>query len=555
MTSFTGRRLVRPRTAAPLSLGNMKTSCIRHTEIPSSSRLFKDYVYSFGEVSRFYQHPPLPDQFAAAAGRVQITAEHRAALVGALRKQNAAAGAETSANLDRLAQEDTVVVATGQQVGLYGGPVFAVYKALTAIRLAEELGKEGISAVPVFWLATEDHDLGEVEQTWILDHENQPLHIEAKTQALPAQPVGGVRLTDPGHEAVTATLANLPFGEFAIRLASEAYSEECSFGTGFRALFEQLFGRYGLILLDPMDPAIRRLSAPLLRKAIERAGDLNTELVARSEDLERAGYHAQVHVTGETSPVFLIDARQRTALRLHESNYDAGETSYSTPDLLRKLEQNPEQFSPNVLLRPVIQDFLLPTAVYVAGPAELAYLAQAEVLYSSLLGRMPVVLPRAFFTILDARAEKYLSRYKLSLPDCLEGADTLREKISQRLIPPGLEQTFAEGQSQIESSLDAIGRDLAKFDPTLSAALGNARKKMLYQFEKIQAAVAREGLRRDSRAGQEAAHLSNLIFPNNTLQERTYSVLPFLARCGVGFIDRVHQAINPDCHHHQVLVI
>ena len=533
----------------------MKTSCIRHTEIPSSSRLFTDYLYSFDEVSRFYQHPPRSDQFSAAAGQVRITAEHRAALVGALRRQNAAAGAKTSASLDRLAQEDTVVVATGQQVGLYGGPVFAVYKALTAIRLAEELGAQGISAVPVFWLATEDHDLGEVEQTWILDHENQPFQIQARTQASPGQPVGGVRLTDPGHAAVTAALANLPFGEFAISLASEAYSEECGFGTGFRVLFEQLFGRYGLILLDPMDPAIRRLSVPLLRKAIERAGDLNAELIARSEDLEHAGYHAQVRVNAETSPVFLIDPRHRTALRLHESNYDAGDTSYSTPDLLRKLEQDPEQFSPNVLLRPVMQDFLLPTAVYVAGPAELAYMAQAEVLYSSLLGRMPVVLPRAFFTILDARAQKYLSRYELSLVDCFEGADTLREKISRRLVPPGLEQTLAKGQSQIESSLDVIGRDLAKFDPTLSSALANARKKMLYQFEKIQAAVAREGLRRDSRAGQEAAHLSNLIFPNNTLQERTYSVLPFLARYGAGFIGRVHQAINPDCHHHQVLVI
>ena len=540
----------------------MKAACIRHTEIPSSSRLFTDYLYSFGEVSRFYHHPPQSDQFSSAAAEVKITAEHRAALVVALRNQNAAAGAETAANLDRLAQQNTVVVATGQQVGLHGGPVFSIYKALTAIRTAEELRNQGISAVPVFWLATEDHDLAEVEQTWMLDQENRPLRIEAKTNALPGQPVGGVRLTDykqgaadSGHAAVAAALANLPFGASAIKLVADAYSEDCSFGTGFRALFEQLFRRHGLILLDPMDPALRRLSAPLLGKAIERAGDLNPQLIARSEELERAGYHVQVHVTTETSPVFLINSRQRTALRLHESHYDAGDATYSTPDLLRRLEENPEQFSPNVLLRPVIQDFLLPTAVYVAGPAETAYMAQAEVLYGNLLGRMPVVMPRAFFTIVDARAEKYLSRYQLSLQECFEGADALRHKISQRLIPANLEQTFAEGQSQIESSLDAIDRGLSKFDPTLSAALASARKKMLYQFGKIQAAAAREGLRRDSRAGQEAEYLSNLIFPNNTLQERTYSVLPFLARYGEGFIDRIHQAINPDCHDHQVLVI
>jgi len=240
----------------------MKASCIRHTEIPSSSRLFTDYLYSFGEVSRFYHHPPLSDEFSTAAGQVQIPAEHRAALARALRNQNVTAGAETAANLDRLAQQHTVVVATGQQVGLHGGPVFAIYKALTAIRIAEQLSSQGTPAVPVFWLATEDHDLGEVEQSWMLDHENQPLHLEAKTQASPGQPVGGVLLTDhqqgladhqqgsaeKGHAAVTAALANLPFAESTIKLVTEAYSQDCSFGTGFRALFEQLFRRHGLIL-------------------------------------------------------------------------------------------------------------------------------------------------------------------------------------------------------------------------------------------------------------------------------------------------------------------
>ena len=537
----------------------MKPTCIRHTEIPSSTRLFTDFLYDFERVRPYYGRPPELDEFASAAAEVKLDPEHRRALVESLRRQNAGCGEETARGLDLLAEPGTVAVTTGQQIGLFGGPSFAVYKALTAVKFAEALRARGVPAVPVFWLATEDHDLAEVDHAWLLDRENEPLRVGVETRAEPQQPVGEAALAESApaqlREAVTSAFRELPYGEFASQLASECYGAGADLRSAFRAMFQKLFNRFGLILIDPMDAELRKLAAPTIRAAVEGAAELNHEIIARGEELEQAGYHAQSHVTAETSPVFLFKDGRRTTLKLAAGGYSDGEQSYTVAQLAALVDEAPERFSPNVLLRPVIQDFLLPTAVYVTGPAESAYLAQAEVLYRRLLGRMPAPAPRASFTILDARAERYLDRYGLGVLDCFQSVENLRRGISGSLIPPSLEKAFDESERTINASLDAIDADLTKFDPTLSASLANVRKKMLYQFGKVRSTVARESLRRDDRAGREAAHLANLIFPNGTLQERSFSALSFLARHGDSFLDRIHELIHTDCHDHQVVVI
>ncbi len=537
----------------------MTPTCIRHTEIPSSTRLFTDFLYDFERVRRFYGRPPDLDEFAAAAGEVTLTPEHRQALIRVLRRQNAGRGEETARGLDLLSEPGTTTVTTGQQIGLFGGPSFAVYKALTAIKVAEALRSRGVPAVPVFWLATEDHDLAEVDHAWLLDGASKPVRVVVETRAEPQQPVGEAALAESApaqlREAVTAAFGDLPYAEFVAQLAAECYGDGADLRSAFRALFQKLFDRYGLILIDPMDADLRNLAAPKIRAAVEGAAELNDEIIARGRELEQAGYHAQSHVTPETSPVFLLKDGRRTTLKLGAGGYSDGEQTYTAAQLAALVDEAPERFSPNVLLRPVIQDFLLPTAVYVAGPAESAYLAQAEVIYRRLLGRMPVVAPRASFTVLDARAERYIGRYGLGLLDCFQSAEDLRRRISGSLIPASLDEAFDDGERTINASLDAIDADLTKFDPTLGQALSNVRKKMLYQFGKVRATVARESLRRDERAGREAAHLANLIFPNGALQERSFSGLSFLARHGESFLDRIHESIQTDCHDHQVVVI
>ena len=529
--------------------------CVRHTDLPSSTPLFTDFLYDFERVAPYYGYPPQLSAVPSAASGVQIDPKHRQALVEALREQNAKAGQATAAHLDMLGREETVVVVAGQQVGLYGGPIFAVFKALSAIRLAEQLRSEGLPAVPVFWLATEDHDLAEVDHVWVFDNQKQPIRLQASAQAGSHQPVGGVKVADGAVESLKAALADAPYAKNALDLATSAYHDGSSFGASFAALFRSLFDRYGLILIDPMHSGIRRVAAPVFAKAIEQNPELDAALVERSRALEAAGYHAQVQVSDETALVFLINEKQRRVLRRTGAGYSDGNGSYSVAELLGRLKECPEDFSPNALLRPVVQDFILPTAAYVAGPTELCYLAQAEVLYTRLLGRMPVVLPRASFTVLDADAHDFLQRHKLSVTDCFEGPETLRKRVGEKLIPSALDTAFKRGEDGIESSIHAIDESLAAFDSTLSSALTTARSKMLYQLGKIRGKAARESLRRNAEVQHEIEALSNLVYPNKTQQERVYSVLAFLAHHGPDFIERLYAAISPDCHDHQVLVL
>jgi bacillithiol synthase len=533
----------------------MSGACIRHSEIPASTPLFLDYVYEFRRTRAFYRHPPALSAVPAAIAELKFDQGRHEALVAALREQNTTAGAAAQAHLERLRDPNTVVVVTGQQVGLDGGPVFAIYKALTAARLAAHLTSQGISAVPVFWLATEDHDLAEVDHVWTFNSSRQPVRLQATTSGQPNQPVGGVVVSDGAIGELRGALSGLPFGDEVAEIAAEAYGNPSTFGSGFAALFRKLLGHYGLLHLDPMRPAVRHLAEPLVRKAIEQSPALIEGLIERGRELQQAGYHTQVHVAADTSLIFLIEDGKRIALRRSGDIYKGAGRSYSSQELLARLGERPQDFSPNALLRPVVQDFLLPTAVYVGGPAELAYLAQAETVYSRLLGRMPVVLPRASFSIVDQRARKLLDRYGLQLTDCFLGAAPLRARVAERLVPPQLQQAFAEGEARLERTLSAVGAQLDLFDPTLSDALERSRRKVRYQFHKIRSKAARESLRRDARAGEEAAYLSQSLFPQETLQERVYCALPFLAAHGLDLVDRIYQAINPDCHDHQVLTV
>ncbi len=533
--------------------------CIRHTELPHTTRLFADLLYHFDRVARFYAYPPGgAGTFERAATDVRMEATHRAALVAALEETNRDAGLAAQNNLDRLSHAGTLAVTSGQQVGLYGGPIFTIYKALSAAKLAQQLTARGTPAAPVFWLATEDHDLAEVNHVWVFDAEHRPVRLEAQAARSNREPVGGIRLTDSAGEALQAALGDLPFGKGVVREAREAYGDGATFGSGFRRLLARLLEPYGVLLVDPLSPAVRRLAAPLMAQAVERAPELSAAVLERGRALETAGYHLQVHVEESTSFFFLLENGRRTHLDRNGNSYQEagnGAKTFTTAELLKRMEREPEAFSPNALLRPVVQDFLLPTVAYIGGPAELAYLAQAEPIYRRLLGRMPVALPRAFFTLLDTRGRKLLERYGLNVLDVMHPSDALEQRIAERLIPPPLQAAFQTNQEKIRQALQGVEAELLTFDATLAAALDKSRRKIEYQFSKIQTKAAREGLRRTARAGADAAYLRHLIYPEKTLQERLYSVLPFLACHGPDLLGTLHEAIRFDCLDHQVLVV
>ncbi len=520
-------------------------ACIRYSELPHTSRLFLDYVYSFDRVSRFYEHSPREaDAFRKAAAEVRLPAERRAALVAALREQNG-----DSPLLESLARPATVAVVTGQQTGLFTGPCYTVYKALTAVNLARRLTSEGIEAVPVFWLASEDHDFAEVGHAWVFDARNHPVRLEMHASGAGRRPVGGIPIENAPVFALRESIAGLPFGDDVAAMAERAYAPGETLASAFEKLLRDLLGRDSMLFLDPMRPAFRRLASPVLREAVLRMPELTARVMERGKALEQAGYHAQVLVEPQTSLVFLLDGGERLTLRRQDAEYTANGRRYATAELAGRAED----LSPNALLRPVAQDFMLPTVAYVGGPSEIAYLAQSSVLYGDLLGRQPIAIPRQGATLLDARAKKLRDRYGLNLQTILKGQ--LRAHIAACLVPPEAQNAVRRTQERIEEALRNLAGDLERFDPTLGEAFARSRRKINYQLQKTGRKVAREALRRDERAQAEADYVEGLVFPEKHLQERLYSILPFVARHGTDLIQRLAAELTPDCPDHRVVVL
>lgn len=513
---------------------------IAPAEFPGTTRLYADYLYDFERVSRYYGGDPRQaGSFRAAAAALDYPAQRRAALVEALREQNGDAPALAS-----LARPGTVVVATGQQVGLFLGPAYSIYKALTAIKLARRLSASGLEAVPVFWLASEDHDLAEVNHCWVLDACGRPVRIEVAAGEASRRPVGTIPVPPEAVGKLREALRCHPWGAQVADQAAEAYAGGATFASGFRRLLGRLLESHGLLVLDPLAPSIRRLAAPVLERAVAMAPELNRRVRERDAELAAAGYHAQVRVEEHTSLLFVLEGGERLAWRLGDGRRPPEE-----------LASCPENLSPNALLRPVVQDFVLPTVAGVFGPAELAYLAQAQVLYQELLGRMPVAVPRWGATLVDGRSARLMARYELRLADFFHGEEALCARIAARLVPPEVRTRFEDAAARTGRLLDELGATLAGFDPTLAAAFSKSRRKILYQLSKISAKTARETFRRDERARADAAALLHLLYPRRHPQERFYSILPFLARHGPGLIARLYEEVSLEAPGHQLAVV
>lgn len=525
----------------------MNSHCLRQDRLPGTSRLILDYAYRFDKLSAFYAHAPYaPESLERAAESIRYPAERRAAMARALALQNPG-----SPLIETLRQPGTVAVATGQQVGYLGGPAYTIFKALTAVRLAGRLEAEGIPAVPVFWLASEDHDLAEVDHAWLFDGNRQPVRYQAEAHEESAAPVGW-RTAPPVRRAeLESTFAHLPFGAEVAKLAAETYREGRTYTQAFRELVERILGRHRVLFLDPLAPEIRALAAPLLAEAVEAFPQLAASVSERSRAVEAAGYHAQVHLEADTSYFFLLEEGQRLSLKFRQGSFVNGKRSWNAAELASRAAE----ISPNALLRPVLQDYLLPTVCLVGGPAEIAYLAQSAPIYESLLGRSPVFLPRAGFTLLDESAARHMDRYGLTMPEFFTPEAAFVERLAKTKIPPDLLSHMENTVGRASALFDEMRRELLAFDPTLAAASERSQSRVLYQFQKLERKTAREIARREERVQAEAAYLRGLVYPHKHLQERLYSFLPFLAAHGTGLVDAIHDSIHQDCPDHHVLVV
>lgn len=525
----------------------METHCLRQDQIPGASRLILDYTYRFGNLEEFYTYAPYdPESYLHAVSRISYPKTRRTKVADALAAQNPA-----SPLLEKLRKPDTVAVATGQQVGYLGGPAYTIYKALTAIRVAEQLEAQGIPAVPVFWLASEDHDLAEVNHAWLFDEHRRPFRYDAESSTGNGGPVGPRMAPLLRAEELASRLAHLPHGERVVAIASAAYNGQRSYTSSFRELVQQVLGDREILFLDPMRQDIRELAAPFLAEAVRQFPALFTDVLTRTDQLTAAGYHAQVHLDPDSSFFFLLESGQRVPIKMRNGDFVAGKLGFGSEDLAARASH----ISPNALLRPALQDYLLPTACLVGGPAEIAYLAQSGPIYEKLLRRQPVFLPRSGFTLFDQSASRRAGKYRLSMCEFFVPESMFVERLAECLVPADLTDKMHNASSKAAELWDALYGDLVAFDPTLAAASERSKQRVLYQFLKLERKVARETARRDDRIRDDASYLRGLVYPEKHLQERLYSILPFLAIHGLELVETIANHVHVNCPDHQVVVV
>ncbi len=541
----------------------MKAQCLPFTQIPQTSSLFTDFLAYSPSIHPFYPRSPyFSEWLKTQASALTYDASRRERVSAILERQNASwdASPQTFANLTRLRRGAAAVV-TGQQVGLFGGPAFALYKALTAVRLAEEASAAGVDAVPIFWLATSDHDLAEVNHVAIPGPDGVLRTLTTSSHAVAGAPVSDVRL---GQEIVPVVeeAASLLGDSEATQILRECYRPGETMGTAFARLYARLFATWGVILLDASDAELHRVAAPIYRAAIERAEDLNAALLGRGRELETAGYPQQVKVTASSVLLFAQRQGARTPIRRREGSnqvaefaigHEPGAEKLSSAELLDRIAAAPENFSPNVLLRPVVQDYLLPTLAFTGGPAEVAYFAQTGAVYETLVGRVTPILPRFSATLVDTKVQRWLQQYGITVADTFHGPEALRHTLASRTLPPGLQAAFDRASQSVEESFSKLQEALVKLDATLVEASRTGASKVHYQLERLRERAMAAELKRSEVVGRHAEALSNALYPGRALQERGVAGIYFVARYGTELLQNIHDVLRIDCPDHQIL--
>lgn len=545
----------------------LRCESLSFSDIPGQSKLFLDYLSDPLSLKEFY--PSAVANHSDLAKRVpevlsNYTAD-RNTLCNILARQNRAfgAGAETQANIKKLRTADCVAVLTGQQAGLFTGPLYTIYKALTAIRSAACLSQAGINVVPVFWTATEDHDFEEISTAFAVATDGSLAEVEVGIyESEIGNPIGDISINASIEKILNDWMSLLPAFESKTEieeLLRDTYRSGTTFGEAFCELITKLFSKFGLIVFDPLDKEAKELCSPIYRAAVERSDEIVSSLLTRSEQLEAAGYHSQVLIEKDYFPLFWHDdeGKRRSLKRIDKDIYRVTRTQekITTGQLLGAADSERERLSPSVMLRPVVQDFLFPTICYFGGGAEIAYFAQNSEVYRILERPLTPILHRQSFTLVEPKHSRTMGRYNLTLSELFLGLEKLLPRIVDGVIDPQTPSVFADVEEEINTELDRLDQQLSTIDATLAESLAKRRRKIIYHIGALRNKFRLASVERDGTINRRIKSLFTTLLPNNALQERTLNFVQFADRYGTNFLDWVYDSMDLDDKGHRVLYL
>jgi bacillithiol biosynthesis cysteine-adding enzyme BshC len=565
--STSARRLDTARTAlqqydaVPAQSGSASTIAPIPLDIrrfPWTSRLAADYAFAWQRLAAFYAGDPADDaEWRAAAARAGAHPRDRGAVAAVLAAQQVRRAAPETARAAtaRLAAPGTVAVVTGQQAGLFGGPLFVLLKALGALRLARDLEARGIPAVTVFWAHGEDHDWDEVRRCPVLDAEGAvaDLGLDARPGT---RPVAGVQLDTQITAALDALRAALPRTEFSDDVfagLAAAYRPGAGMAEAFATWIETLLGPHGLIVFEGSDPAAKPLVADVLARDVDgRTTALAADAGAR---LEAAGYHAQVTPRADALALFALDEAtgERLTIVRDGDAFRLGDARLDRDALRAMVRATPERFSPNVLLRPVVQDTLFPTVCYVGGPAELAYFAQLGPVYEAFGVPMPLVSPRPSATLLDSGGMRFLARQAVPFEALRAQDDKALNQWLETQLPPAVDRAVTDAAAAIAERMGVVAAAVTAVDPTLEGAARSTAGRMDDELKKLQSKIIQASKRKDETLRRQFARARAQAFPGGQPQERAVGLVGFLNLHGPALVDRLDAELGPAPGTHWVL--
>ncbi|HLA63621.1 MAG TPA: bacillithiol biosynthesis cysteine-adding enzyme BshC [Rhodothermales bacterium] len=529
-----------------------------------ASALLAAYVAGDPRALALYPADPYaPGALAAAADRAAAYPRDRDALADVLREQNTAWGAseEVLAAIERLRDVGAVAVVTGQQLGLFGGPLYTLHKALSAVRLAEKVEQEtGRPAVPVFWLADEDHDYAEIHTAQFARGEavTRVVYSDGRAPEENRGPVGRVVLGDAVTDTLEALEASLPAGPFREGLLEglrQAWAPGTLWRDSFAATLRLLLPDTPLVLFSADDPRVKRLAAPVL--GMEAAGWAETHAAheAQSARVAAAGFGVQVpprplhlFLLGDDGGRHALDVGDDgAAVTVRGSGHVLG-----TDELAALAREAPERLSPDVVLRPVIQDALFPTAAYVAGPGEAAYFAQLTGVYARFGVPMPVIYPRASITLVEPAVRRTLERYGLPLLDLRGDPARLHARLALEREGSSLEAALAEADVAVEAAVARVSGAATALDPSLDRAADAARAYVEKALARLRLKTVRVAKRRQAEVGAQVARAHAALFPGGAPQERALSALGLWARYGPHLARFIADGLDLDTRAHEV---
>ncbi len=524
--------------------------------------LVADYSFNFSHVAPLYAgDPQSPQAWRDAIARTQAHPRDGAAIAAIIHAQQERRGAPPAARqaAASLADRQTVAVATGQQAGAFGGPLYTLLKAVTAIQLARRLSAEhGATIVPVFWVDAEDHDWQEIRNCTVLDADFQPRTVAlAQPEGAGELPVAALKVDgriEQSLQELAGACTPSDFTEWMLAALRAAYRPGAGMAAAFATWIETLLGPHGLVVFESADPAAKRLAAPVFRRELQSPGRTAALATAAGEELAARGHQPQVVPQPDSLALFHLNGTRR-AIRRQGDQFLIGDTAVTAASLIAEAESDPGRFSPNVLLRPIVQDTLFPTISYVAGPSELAYLGQLRGVYEHFGIPMPLMYPRATATLVDAAAARFLSRYDFPIEDLQPQDESALNRLLQSQLPPEVEQSLKDAEAAIRAALERVIDAMPALDPTLAGAARTTQGRMEHDLRSLQSKVIQSAKRRDETLRRQFTRAQAQIFPLGHPQERTLGIPFFLNRYGPALVDRLLEELPLEMGRHWIMTI